>query len=191
MTNAISFAQHLDEGRIETVLENFHWSTRNWIAVFDNQIAHQEIDRAAGLQRSVVLNVSDGSIRELPAKIEGMTWSRDGSELLGFIRSPGDILICDAADLDCDTVSHLGEPVRGYLPRWSRNEQRIFFLRQSEARVCCDLWVVNRDGSDARSLTHLDGFGYEGSYFGVTDQGDVFYNMVDGSSDEIWLVSAD
>lgn len=183
--------QDLDEGRIETVLEDFHWSTRNWIAIHDNRIAYQEVDREASTQRTVVLDMSDDTLRELPAKIEGMTWSRDGSELLGFVRNPGDILICGAESLDCEPVSNLGEPVRGYLPRWSRDEQQIFYLRQSEARECCDLWVVNRDGSDARSLTHLDSFDYQSGYFGVTDQGEIFYNMIDGGDDEIWLVSAE
>jgi len=183
--------QHLDEDRKEVVLENFHWSTRNWPAVFEDRLAYHEIDRTAGTSRSVIKNLTDSTEVELPVTLQAMSWSRDGREMLGFARPPEGLTICDVEGLKCEALSHLGAAVRGYLPRWSRDEQRIFFLRWSEAAECCDLWVVNRDGSGGELLTHLDGFDMKNNYFGVTDKDEVFYNVVDGGDDEIWLVVAE
>ncbi len=100
-------------------------------------------------------------------------------------------MICDVESLECNAVSNLGSAIGGSLPRWSQDEDRIFFLRRSAEQECCDLWVVNRDGSDSRLLTHLEGFDFNSSYIGVTDQDEVFYSLVDGGDDEIWLVAAE
>ncbi len=183
--------QYLDEGRTEVILEDFHWSKKNWPAVFEDRIAYHEIDRPTGVRKTVIRSLSDGSEVVLPVTLEGLSWSRDGSELLGFVRNPGDLSICNVASLQCEVLSSLGTPIRGYLPRWSRDEQRVFFLRWSEAGECCDLWVVDRDGSGGKLLTHLPDFDTKNSYFDVTDQDEVFYNLVDGGNDEIWLVATE
>ena len=183
--------QHLDEGRTEVILENFHWSTRNWPAIFEDRIAYHEMDRTVGKKRAVIHNISDASDIELPVAMEALSWSQDGRELLGFVRNPGDITICDVESLSCEALSSLGTPVRGYLPRWSRDEQRIFFLKWSASSECCDLWMVNRDGSGSKLVADLGAFDTMNSYIGVTDQDEVFYNMVDGGDDEIWLIAMD
>ncbi len=183
--------QHLSEGRTEVVVDNIHWSTHNWNAVYQDQIAYHEIDRTESMQRAAVQNLADGTEVELPVPLEGMTWSRDGRELLGFTRNPMQIVICEVAGQQCETISGVDGPVGGYLPRWSRDEQRIFYLRSSDTGDCCDLRVVGRDGSDGRLLTHLDNFDTNSSFIGVTDEDAVFYNMVDAANDEIWLVAED
>ena len=183
--------QYLSEGRTEVLLENIHWSTRNWNAVYQDRLAYHEIDRTSRTQRAAVQSLADGTEIELPVSMEGMTWSRDGRELLGFTRNPTEIVICVVESQQCETISGVDAPIRGYLPRWSRDEQRIFYLRSSESGECCDLRVVGRDGSDSRLLTHLDGFEVNNSFIGVTDEDAVFYNMVDGENDEIWLVAED
>ncbi len=183
--------QDLDEGRKEVVVEDFHWSTRNWPAIHEDLLVYHQIDRTVRSQKTILHNLSDGSERELPVKMEGMSFSKDGREILGFVRSPGAIMICDVEGLECDAVSNLGADVDGYLPRWSQDEQRIFFLRWSEEKECCDLWVVNGDGSDSKLLTHLEEFDVKSSYIGVTDQDEVFYSLVDGGDDEIWLVATE
>ena len=183
--------QYLDEGRTEVVLDNVHWSTRNWNAVYEDRIAYHQLDRTAGTKRAAVQNLAGGTETELPVPLEGMTWSRDGRELLGFTRNPQVIVICLVERQQCETISGVDGPVRGYLPRWSRDEQRIYFLRSSDNGECCDLRVISRDGSDSRLLTHLDGFDPDSSFIGVTDADAVFYNMVDGANDEIWLVAED
>ena len=129
--------------------------------------------------------------RDLPVKLEGMTWSRDGKELLGFVRRGYVITRCDGQTLGCEPIINAGEPVRGYLARWSTDEKRIFFLRLTDGGDCCDLWVMNRDGTEQRRITYLNDFDMDGSLIGVTDQDQVFYNYTDGSSDEIWLIAAE
>ncbi|MDJ0758906.1 MAG: winged helix-turn-helix domain-containing protein [Woeseiaceae bacterium] len=183
--------QYLDEGRTETVLDDFHWSTKNWPAVYEERIVYQQLDRTVPSQKTVLESLRDGTTRDLPVKLEGMTWSRDGNELLGFVRRGYVITTCEAQTLRCEPVTHAGEPVNGYLARWSNDETRIFFLRLTDSGDCCDLWVMNRDGSEQRRITHLNDFEMDRNFIGVTDRDEVFYNYTDSSSDEIWLIAAE
>ena len=75
--------------------------------------------------------------------------------------------------------------------RWSRDEQRVFYIRFNDKGECCTLWSVSRDGSDNTALADLPGFEMRNSYFGVARDGTIFYNHPDTSTAEIWLVAVD
>lgn len=181
----------LDEGRDQEIIADFHWSSRNWVAIHGDQLAYHEYDRASGFQRAAIRDMTTGTEVELPVPIEGAEWSVDGSELLGTVRKPFAIRICELESLQCRPVIHAGTPVLGFRPKWSRDERSIYYLRRSEKGDCCNLWVVDRDGSFNTELFELNGYELEKSYFGIDEQGMVFYNHMDSSADEIWLAAVE
>lgn len=181
----------LDEGRDEKVIEDFHWSSRNWVAVHGDELAYHEFDRASGFQRAVIRDMVTGVEVELPVKLSGAEWSVDGSEILGFVFPPGELTICQRDSLQCEPITYDGVPVSGQRPRWSRDEQSIYYLRFSDKGECCTLWVVERDGDSNTELFDLNDYDPSNSYFGIDERGMVFYSHMDNSTSEIWLSVAE
>lgn len=178
---------HLGELRDEKVYADFHWSSRNWPAAHGDRLFFSEFDNDRTVHRGVIRNLRTDTEVELPVGLRGGEWSASGEELLGFVPSEG-IYICEVESLECRLVRNAGEPVRGLRPKWSRDEQRIFYLRSSGTGECCTLWAVNRDGTGNRELIDLPGYDFRNSYFGVDHEGMIFYNRPDNDASEIWLV---
>ena len=107
------------------------------------------------------------------------------------MRGGPSLYLCDAETLQCRPVTNAGENVEGMRPHWSRDGSRIYYIWWSDKSECCDLWVVDRDGSAKEKLANLPGFDLRGSYFGVDSNGDIFYNHADESTAEIWFLAAD
>ena len=181
---------HRDEGRDERVLPDFHWSSRNWGAVYGDHLYYSDFDAAVGDRRAVIKDLVTGDEQILPVAILAAEWSASGEALLGFTREEG-LFICDVRALDCRAVMNAGEQVKGLRPKWSRDGQRVFYIRFNDRGECCTLWSVNRDGSVNTALAELTGFELSNSYFGVAHDGTIFYNHPDTSTAEIWLVAVD
>lgn len=178
---------HIDEGRDEKVLDDFHWSSRTWLAHSGTRLFFHEFDRSLKFARSAVLDLETGKERDLEATIFAARWSADGERLLGRDMQGGAITICDAGTLGCSAVLHEGEAVTGHRPVWSRDEADIYFLRVPESGSCCKLYSVPSSGGEPDSLVDLPGFDFSNAYFNVDSDGWIVYNAADRSDDEVWL----
>jgi Tol biopolymer transport system component/DNA-binding winged helix-turn-helix (wHTH) protein len=181
---------HRDEGRDEQVLADFHWSSKNWGAAYGDRLYYSHFGPARDFREAVIRDLVTGEEQLLPVAIIAAEWSAGGEELLGITPEEG-LFICNVAVLDCERVMNSGEQVQGQRPKWSRDGQRVLYIRFNEKGECCSLWSINRDGSENTELTELTGFDMRNSYFGVASDGTIFYNHPDTSTAEIWLVATD
>ncbi|MDJ0813361.1 MAG: winged helix-turn-helix domain-containing protein [Woeseiaceae bacterium] len=181
---------YLDEGRDELVLPDFHWSSKNWAAEYGDRLYYNHFDGSRGFREAVIKDLVTGEEVTMPVAIVAAEWSATGDELLGFAPEDG-LYICDAATLDCKAIMNAGEQVKGRRPKWSRDGERVYYIRHSEKGECCMLRSVHRDGSSITGVAELTGFDLRSSYFGVAHDGTVFYNHPDTSMAEIWLVAAE
>ena len=181
---------HLDEDRDERVIEDFHWSSRNWAAAHGDQLFFHEFNPDRSVLRGMIRDMRTGEEIELSAPLAGGEWSAAGDELLGFVRGTG-LTICEVDTLECQLIMNAGEPISGIRPKWSRNEEQIYYLRHSDKGECCELWVVDRDGTDNARAVELENLDLQNSHFGVDADGMIFYNHEDRSASEIWLVAVE
>jgi Tol biopolymer transport system component len=171
-----------------TLFPDFHWSTRNWLNAYGDRITYHEKDRSTDLKRTVVREISEGSEIELPVPIEGAQWSADGKELLGWFRQTGELLICNIEQLTCRNIINDGSNVTSaYYAMWSKDGQQVYFPVGTEELACCALWRVDSDGSNKEFVAELTSFQGQNGYYGVEESGDIFYNYLDRSTDEIWI----
>jgi Tol biopolymer transport system component len=177
-------------GNTELVLEDFHWSEKNWLAVHGNLLAYRIRSRWPGRARSVMHNLDTGEIRTLETDLLPADFSRDGRQLLAR-RIPGaDIVICDTANLSCKPVVHEGRNVDGAVPRWSHDEQRIFFRRARQDKPGhAFLWVVDRDGGNLRELVEVGPYQSANFFFAVDEKDHLIWPQIDhAGAPEIWRV---
>lgn len=169
------------------VFSDFHWSTRNWLNASGDRISFHNVDRTKRQSRTIVRNLGESDEIELPIPIEAAEFNEDATEIIGYYRATGEIYICKPDTAQCQGIDDNGEPLQGFYPAWSNDERQIYFLRLSDSRRCCTLWRVDRDGSNKRSIAELTDFEPANSFFGLGSNGDIIYNHVDRSTEEIWL----
>lgn len=182
---------HLDPetGASERVLEDFHWSSYNWLAVHDDRLAFRERVSLAGDRQTVILDRASDERRVLEADVLPLDWSRDGRTLLG-VRADGLILaLCEAPRFDCRSIVHRGEPVSGARPRWSIDERAIFFRRaQPDRPGYAWIWRVARDGSELQRVVEVGPYDPDGMSFGQDREGRIVWNRFDRyAGSEIWV----
>lgn len=182
----------LDDGSDSELYADFHWSSRTWLAIQGEQLTYHEVDRPAQQRRTVVREIGESDITELGVAIEGAQWSTDGSMLLGSHRQTNTVVICSSSGSPCRPIESDGQPIDGFRPEWSTDERQVYFLRKDNSGDCCALWRVDRDGGGrAEPVGQLEGFQQDNSYYGIDAGGNVVYNHMDDSTDEIWLAIID
>ena len=173
------------------VFSDFHWSSRNWLTAHGDRISYHIIDRPTGVQRTVVREMGESTELELPVPIEGAQWSNDGKELIGWLRRTGELLICNPEAATCRNIENNGTSVIGLRPMWSNDGQQIYYLRFIDKVECCALWRVDVDGANRIEIGELHGHDLLSSFYGIDANGNIFYNRLDRSTDEIWLADID
>ncbi len=176
------------DGSDTLLIADFHWSSRNWLAAFGDRISYHEIDRTNGKQRTVVRHLGESEEIELPVPIEAAQWSADGTELVGWFSRTGELLVCSAESATCRNIVHNGENLLGLRPIWSNDGQKIYFLTLADNSECCKLWRIDSDGGERQYIAALAGYDFQNSFYGVAEDGSIFHNHLDHSTDEIWLV---
>lgn len=177
-------------GQSERVLEDFHWSSKKWLAVHGNRLAYRERKLLPGSARTVIHDLATGDRRILEASVLPTDWSRDGRLLLGRVHPGADLLICAAPTFACEPILHDGEPVRGARPRWSADEQRVLFRRARPDRPgYAWIWSVDREGGEPERLVEIGPYEPQGMFFGVAHDGTLIWNEYErfGGS-EVWFV---
>jgi hypothetical protein len=79
----------------------------------------------------------------------------------------------------------------GTRPRWSNDGLQIYYLRYTDAGECCALRRVDAIGENDGQIAELGGFDMQNSYYGIDADGNIFYNHLDRSTDEIWLAAVE
>jgi Tol biopolymer transport system component len=175
-------------GGLDTqIYDDFHWSSRNWLSAYEDQITFHNIDRTTGEQHTFVRTIDESTEIELPIPIESAQWSPDGSYLAGWFRQTGEVLLCRADGSSCRNLESDGKPIRGTRPVWSKDGSQIYYLRSLDPGVCCALWRVGLDGEGKQKIAELENFDFANSTYGIDANGAIVYNSLDQSSEEIWL----
>ena len=182
---------NLATGTDELIFDDFHWSANNWLDAHGNRIVFHNVDRPTNSRRAVVRSLGESDEIELPVPIEGGQWSPDGSEIAGFFRQAGEILICSPDGARCETLQGVDGPVQGSSPMWSHDGTQIYYLAWPEEGSCCVAWRINRDGSGQREMAALPDLSFANSYYAVGTDGALYYNHLDLSTDEIWMAEID
>lgn len=176
-----------NDGSDSEVFADFHWSSRNWLDAHGDRITFHNIHRPTRMQKTIVRTLGEATEIELPVSIEAAQWSIDGTELIGWHRQTGELLICRPGAQACQNIESDGAPLQGARPAWSRDGQSIYYLLHLDSGECCALWRIDRDGSNNTRIGELPDYEFDNSYFGVDADGAIIYNHVDRSSEEIWL----
>ena len=176
-------------GISERVLEDFHWSSRNWLAVHDTRLAYLKRSLLPGRGKTMIHDLESGEKLELDERVLPTEWSRDGRTLLAR-RAPGSALVlCEAPAFECSPILHAGDTVEGAIPRWSADETRVFFRRARQDKPgYADIWVVPREGGEPARVVEVGPYRPADMFFGVAADDSIIWNQYDRRGiSEIWM----
>ena len=92
---------------------------------------------------------------------------------------------------ECEILSNDGEPVLGAQPKWSSDESLVYFRRSTADVDRKEVWVVNRDGSNARKLVEYGPLQTLDPAFVLLPDGNVLWKKYERGDDEIWMAEID
>ncbi len=175
-----------ETGLSREMLDDFHWSEENWLAVHGNRIAYN----FKGARRTEVRDLASGEKRSLDAHIRPADWSRDGTRLLGRGTRGTGLMICAGPELRCEPIRNdSGAPVNGAIPRWSMDETRVFYRDASRSDPGYgEIWSVAAEGGEPRLEAEIGP--YEGSamLFGIGKGDVIVWNGYEPAGlSEIWI----
>jgi Tol biopolymer transport system component/DNA-binding winged helix-turn-helix (wHTH) protein len=174
----------------ERVVEDFHWSSRNWHAVHEQRVAYHIKGTHIRPGSSEILDLQTGSKTTLDEPLWPTDFSRDGLTLLGRRQGDHALLTCSAPDFGCTPILHAGEPVQGAVPRWSADESRIFFRRALSRPGYAEIWVVDRSGGEPAPVVTIGPYEPENMFFGVAADDSIIWNQYDSTGrSEIWMAT--
>ncbi len=175
-----------ETGLSELVLDDFHWSTHNWLAVHGDRLAYH----LKGSRRAEILDLGTGDTVPLDDHVFPTTWDRNGQRLLARRRDGSALVICTAPDFRCAPIlDEQGAPVAGAIPRWSADESRVFFRRARHDRPgYAEIWSVPAGGGEPRPETEVGPFDGSSMSFGVAEGDVIVWNELEtGGISEIWI----
>ncbi len=148
-------------GAFEDVFPEFSWDLNPDLEPdpTGERAAFIRIDPESRQRRLIIRNLRNGDERTLPPGIQfAPSWSKAGDYLLGT--APNRVLLCPANGDECRSVfdgeieieaPQSGTPL-GHYAQWSADETRVFFTRRTAEPDTLALWVVGRDGENARHV---------------------------------------
>ena len=174
-----------ETGLSELVLEDFHWSEKNWMAVHGDRLAYH----LKGSRRTVIEDLASGEERSLPDHVFPTQWSRDGRRLLARARQGSWIVICTVPEFGCEPIREAGTPVAGALPHWSTDESRVFFRRARQDKPgYAEIWSVPSGGGEARPEAEIGPYEPRNMSFGIGEGDAIVWNEFDSAGiSEIWM----
>ena len=129
------------------------------------RILHTTVSKPDGKEPSLGVMDADGKnprrITETPATLG--VWSPDGSKIayvgmMDIAKLTGQVYISNADGSDPRPVLKTNGDLLDMGPRWSVDGKRIYFSRWhvKEEQASAGIWVVDADGTNAKSLTPSD-----------------------------------
>ncbi len=180
-----------ETGEDVQILEDFHWSKQNWLAVHDNKLAYRIRSRWPGRARSVSHDLDSGEVLKFDDDILATDWSRNGKTLLGRRFGDYGLLLCDAETLACTPILNGEEEIGGAMPRWSHDEERVFFRRALQDKPGhAEIWIVSRDGGQEERLFELGPYAPLSFFFSVAHDDTIIWPQIGSRGNpEIWMTS--
>lgn len=180
----------VDTGASEMVLDNFHWSSKNWLTAHGDRMAWVQRGFELGRGRTMVHLLPSGVTRELDEALWPTEWSRDGARLLGRRMKDSAVVICEAPQFRCEPVlDDAGAIVTGARPRWSADERRVFFRHAQPDRPGY-AWIlaVSTDGGAPQRMAEIGPYEPENVFFSVGSDDVIVWNRhLDRGTSEIWM----
>ena len=176
-------------GLTEQVLEDFHWSAQNYLAVHGTRLAYH----LRGSRRTVVRDLASGETLSLQTHVFPGEWSRDGARLLARARQNSTIVICAEPAFRCEPIPDAdGMPVAGAHPRWSMDESRVFFRRaRSDRPGYAEIWSMPAAGGETRVEAEVGPYDSMSMSFGIGEGDMIIWNEYEsGGLSEIWLTDS-
>ena len=175
-------------GISESVVEDFHWSKKNWLAVHGSKLAYW-LRRPFGPGRTIILDTATNTELTLEEPLLPTDWSRDGKTLLGRTINGSGLMTCTAPEFTCVPILEGDEPVAGAIPRWSSDESRVFFRRARHDKPgYAYIWVVDANGGEARSVAEIGPYQPPNMFFAIANDDSIIWNQYDSlGRSEIWL----
>ncbi len=173
-------------GLSELVLDDFHWSTHNWLAVHGDRLAYH----LRGSRRTEILDLGTGDTSSLNEHVFPTAWDRNGDRLLARRRVGSLLVICTAPEFRCDPILDAqGAPIAGAIPRWSADESRVFYRRARHDRPgYAEIWSVPAGGGEPRLETEVGPYDGTAMSFGIAEDNVIVWNEFDPSGNsEIWV----
>jgi len=175
-----------ETGLSEQVLDDFHWSAQNFLAVHGNRLAYH----LRGSRRTVIRDLASGDTLSLQEHVFPGEWSQDGKRLLARQRHDSAIVICAEPAFGCEPIpDDNGEPVAGARPRWSMDESRVFFRRALPDRPGhAEIWSVPAEGGAARLEAEVGPYDASSMSYDIGEGDVIIWNEFEPAGlSEIWV----
>lgn len=183
-------------GDSELVLDDFHWSGQNWLAVHGDRLAYHQRSLIPAARKTIIHELRSGEQLTLAERVLPADWNRLGELLLARRVKDSAIVICTAPGFECQPIMHAGGIVDGARPRWSADESRVYFRRARQDKPgYAEIWSVAATGGGLRREVEIGPYEIQGMSFGLDAEDNIIWNQYDirGIS-EIWrseLVASD
>ena len=182
----LSFRRVPAVGGASTAVLPLKWETHNFPS-FDptGQFMAYTFNRPSSESQTIVRDLASNAERVIPgAAVRYPHWSRDGRQLAGW-RNDGTIALCDVAGPSCRTLTE------GYLPAWSGDGSRLYFLRavQTEPRTMHEVWSVRPDGTDLQMHRRIGGFRPIDLFFDVSRNNQLAWATHRPGRRELWAAT--
>jgi serine/threonine protein kinase len=182
----LSFRRVPAVGGASTAVLPLKWETHNFPS-FDptGRLMAYTLNRLSSESQTMVRDLTSDTERVIPGPaLRYPRWSRDGRQLAGWLND-GTIALCDVAVSSCRSVTE------GYMPAWSGDGSRLYFLRaaQTEPRAMPEMWSVRPDGSDLRLHRRVGGFRTIDVFFDVSRQNQIVWAAYRPGRRELWAAT--
>jgi eukaryotic-like serine/threonine-protein kinase len=170
-------------GNAETVVPGWLWGR-----VFGGAIRPdgKSVAYVEGIEGQTVTRVRDlatGQEHLLAQPLSGVTWSRDGRFVLGYIDNK--VVRCPAGGDPCETL------VEGSRPVASGDDSAVFFFRPGRALDdrtlrSSEVWVADARGKDPRRVAVLEPQSSIATFFDVSPRDEIVWVQFRRGKEELW-----
>jgi len=142
------------------------------------RVAYGKITAGKG-EGTILRDLRTGEETPLGAALYVPAWSHDGRYLAGSSDTLEGLGVCD---MQTGEVRRL---TKGFLPRWSYDDSRIYFLRQLFPPY--EIWSISREGTDERRVAVLGMMVPGASFFDVSAMGLIAWVELEPGRQELWM----
>lgn len=176
-------------GESALAAEGWAWGTHNAARTDPSGrlAVYTRMEKGAPMETRV-RDLDTGSERSLPRILRYPRWSRDGGSVIGSdvsdsqSRLSGPLRECFLETGECRTLGP-----EGYMPAFSADGSRIYFLRFGAGRDEREVWVAPREGGEAEFVAALSPLHPINTFFDVSPEGELLYVRFHAGAQELWV----